>query len=112
MLDRLMRLNASGSMLCYQSTIEICENDAMPTFQYTPNIQMITKKFWDEKEKDWVDKKFVRIWNTTSEVRKGYLDVSWFVKHYGSPIYGHNWWTAFDSIVMEERIYTHWALSH
>lgn len=70
----------------------------------------IIKQFWDEKEKDWIDKKFVKVWNSSSHLRQ--IDVSWFVRHYGNAVYGQTWWTTIDSIVMEERIYTHWALTH
>jgi len=63
------------------------------------------KKTVPDGNNGWEERTFVVITKDVSEARQ------WLQQHYGESKYSDTWWYSPGSIVMSEKIYTHYALS-
>lgn len=64
-------------------------------------IRTFKKTFWNGN--DWEIMNFY-------EFKQDHEIEDWLKSHYGKTHYGHKWWSTFNSIVMNEKIYIHWKL--
>lgn len=69
------------------------------------NFRKIVKKFSNDGV--WEDRVFYQMILPESKLR----DIrEWLTKQYGASIYGNNWWATYSTVVMRDKIYTHWKL--
>lgn len=88
-----MGLGFGGS---FAQLIEIVDED--------PNVVTKTKKkIWENEQ--WVDRLYIRI-KSTPEM------IDWLHQYYGQPSYPNGKWQQVVSgmVVMDDVVYTHWAL--
>lgn len=83
------------------------------TYEYidaVPQQQKIKKKI--QKEGEWVDRIFIRIPLSVSEMRPGMPGEleNWCRKHYKEPMYLGPWFKVSGYIVLDEQVYVHWML--
>lgn len=64
-------------------------------------IRTFKKTFWNGSE--WETMKFYEL---KGEVKT----IEWLSTHYKKPVYSQTWWTTFNTIAMNEKIYIHWKL--
>jgi hypothetical protein len=70
------------------------------------NFRKIVKKV--SENGTWEEKVFYQM--IMSEKEK-YKVKEWLYDRYGEPSYGGTWWMTHSTIVMIDKIYTHWKLS-
>lgn len=63
------------------------------------------KKIVPDGNNGWEERNFYAITKNVSSARQ------WLQKNYGEAKYSNTWWYSPDTIVMSEKIYTHYALS-
>jgi hypothetical protein len=63
------------------------------------------KKIVPDGNNGWEERTFYAITKNVADARQ------WLHFHYGEAKYSNTWWYSPDTIVMSEKIYTHYALS-
>jgi hypothetical protein len=63
------------------------------------------KKIVPDGNNGWEERTFYALTKNVAVARQ------WLDYHYGKAKYANTWWEAPDTIVMSEKIYTHYALS-
>jgi hypothetical protein len=63
------------------------------------------KKIVPDGNNGWEERTFYALTKNVAVARQ------WLYEHYGKAKYANTWWESPDTIVMSEKIYTHYALS-